>query len=222
MTHGNSFELQRGRGLFAARACAEIKSGNNDVALLVERIEVRIVIFKCYCGHLFRRHVVAVSVFTCVNAVSVQIVFIDEENPAAHARGKTFHDLHRCRWPRFFIRTPNRCACGALAKVRWCANEPSQRAGGYDCGRSQINERVTIAHAAFEIPIRGADCSLAFLHESLTESDARATTGRQRNCASTNQRLPVTTRSLRALVSQRSPAQDKIQRRRRRVRPGCE
>ena len=35
---------------------------------------------------------------------------------------------------------------------------------------------------------------LAFLHESLTESDARATTGRQRNCASTYQRLPVTTR----------------------------
>ena len=33
-----------------------------------------------------------------------------------------------------------------------------------------------------------------FCTSPLTESDARATTGRQRNCASTYQRLPVTTR----------------------------
>ena len=80
----DSFELQRSRGLLAARASAEIKSGNNHIALLVERVEIRCVIFECYRGHLLRRHVVAVRVFTCVNAIGVQIVFVDKENPAAY------------------------------------------------------------------------------------------------------------------------------------------
>ena len=93
----NSFELQRRGGLFAARAGAEIESADHDVALLIKRVEVRIVIFKCYRRHLLRRHVVAVSVFARVNAVGVQIVFVDKENAAAHAWRKAFHDLHRSR-----------------------------------------------------------------------------------------------------------------------------
>ena len=133
----NSFELQRGRGLLAARAASEIKSAHDNVALLIERVEVRIVIFKCHRSHLLWRHVVAVSVFAPVNAVSVQIVFVDKENPAAHARRKTFHDLHRRRRPRFFLRASGRGACGFVAEICRCANEPSQRAGGDDRRRSR-------------------------------------------------------------------------------------
>ena len=133
----NSFELQRGRSLFAARAASKIESAHDNVALLIKRVEVGIVIFKCHCRHLLWRHVVAVSVFAPVNAVSVQIVFVDKENPAAHARRKTFHDLHRRRRPRFLLRSPGRGACGFVGEIRGCANEPGQRAGGDDRGRSR-------------------------------------------------------------------------------------
>src|SRR4030095_16198092 len=66
-------------------------------------------------------------------------------------------------------------AGGAFAELDRRRNEPSQRTGGDHSGRGQIHERVAIAHAPFEIPIRGADCSLAFLHESATADDACAT-----------------------------------------------
>src|SRR5439155_7986701 len=86
---GNAFELQGRGGLFAARASSKIESGNNDVAGFVELVEFGVVIFKCDGRHLLRRHVVAVSVFATVNAVGVLVVFVDEENPTAHAGGKT-------------------------------------------------------------------------------------------------------------------------------------
>src|SRR5436309_2359310 len=76
----NPLELQRSCSLFATGAGAKVKSSDDDVAALIERIEVWIVIFECYRGHLLRRHVVAIRVFTSVNAVGVQIVFVDEEN----------------------------------------------------------------------------------------------------------------------------------------------
>src|SRR5439155_17384857 len=91
----NTLELQRRRGLFAARAASKIESAHDDVALLIKRVEVGIVIFKCHCRHLLWRHVVAVSVFAPVNAGRVQIVFINEENTATHTWRKTGHDLHR-------------------------------------------------------------------------------------------------------------------------------
>src|SRR5205807_7628803 len=97
----DAFELQRGRRLFATRAASKIKSTDDDVAFLVERIEVRIVIFKCYRRHFFRFHIVAVSVFAAVNAVGVQIVFINKENAAAHAWRETGNDFYRASWLRF-------------------------------------------------------------------------------------------------------------------------
>ena len=76
-------------------------------------------------------------------------------------------------------------AVPAGRSVKFCrrANESSQRAGGHDRRRSQINERIAIAHAAFEIAIGRADRGFAFLHQTATQSDARAATRRQRNCA---------------------------------------
>jgi len=38
----DSFEFERGRSLFAARASAEIKSGNDNISILIQRIEIRI------------------------------------------------------------------------------------------------------------------------------------------------------------------------------------
>src|SRR5262249_38940312 len=65
-------------------------------------------------------------------------------------------------------------------------------ARGDDSGRGKIHERLTVAHATLEIPVRRADCVFALLYQTATESNARTTPGRQRNCASTNQRLPIT------------------------------
>ena len=110
---GNAFELQRRGGLFATRAGAEVESADDDVALLIERVEVRIVIFKCDRRHLLRRHVVAVSVFAGVNAVGVQIVFVDKENATAHAGRETVDDL-----------APKPPACGLLFGA------PNRGAGG--------------------------------------------------------------------------------------------
>src|SRR5262249_33129864 len=153
-----------------------------------------IVVFECDGCHLFGSHVVAVSVFAPVNPVGVQIVFVDKQDPSADTGGKIIHDLHRPGRPRLFPRTSRRGPGGAFGKMCRRCNEPSQRAGGHYSGRSQIHERFAIAHASFEIPISGADCSLSFLYKSATESDARSTTGWQRNCTRTDQRLPVTSR----------------------------
>ena len=95
MTHGMPLNFKRRRSLFATRAAAKIQSADHDVALLVERVEVRIVIFKCHCRHFLRRHVVAVSVFAAVNAVRVQIVLINEENATVHTWRKTGDDFYR-------------------------------------------------------------------------------------------------------------------------------
>ena len=38
----DSFEFERGRRLFAARASTEIKSGNDNIPILIQRIEIRI------------------------------------------------------------------------------------------------------------------------------------------------------------------------------------
>src|SRR6266496_6425361 len=77
------FELQCGGGLFAARASSKIKSCDNDVPRLIELVEFWIVIFKCHRCHLLWYHVISISVFASVNAVGVQIVFVDEQNSAA-------------------------------------------------------------------------------------------------------------------------------------------
>ena len=74
MTQGMPLNFSARGSLFAARAASKIESADHDVARLIERVEVRIVIFKCHRRHLLRRHVVAVSVFAAVNAVRVQIV----------------------------------------------------------------------------------------------------------------------------------------------------
>ena len=78
---------------------------------------------------------------------------------------------------------------------------PASALAATTAGEAEINQRVAIAHAAFEISIRSADRGLAFLHQTATESDARATTGRQRNRASTDQSLPVPSRLGVACVS---------------------
>src|SRR5437870_8237831 len=92
---GNAFELQGRSRLLATGPATKVESADNDVAFLIERVEVRIVIFKCHRRHLLGRHIVAVSVFAAVNTVSVQIVFVDKENATPHARWKAGHDLHR-------------------------------------------------------------------------------------------------------------------------------
>ena len=74
------------------------------------------------------------------------------------------------------------------------ANESGQRAGRDDSGRTQINQRVAVAHAAFEIAIRRADRDFAFLHQTASQADARAATGRQRNRAGIHQSLPIAVR----------------------------
>src|SRR5438034_1921518 len=119
----NAFELQRRRGLFAARAASKIESAHHDVALLIERVEVRIVIFKCYRRHLLWGHIVAVSVFAAVNAVGVQIVFINEENASTHTWRKTYHDLNRSRRFWFPLGASNSSARSALGEILWRANK---------------------------------------------------------------------------------------------------
>src|SRR6266403_1574587 len=91
----NAFELQRRGCLLAAGSAAKVQSADDDVTAAVEGVEVRIVIFKCYRRHFFPRHIVAVSVFAAVNAVRVQIVFINEENATAHTWRKPGNDLYR-------------------------------------------------------------------------------------------------------------------------------
>src|SRR5215813_1467879 len=59
----NSFELQGCGRLFATRTASEIQSAYNNVALLIKRVEIRIVVFESHRGHLLGSHVVAVSVF---------------------------------------------------------------------------------------------------------------------------------------------------------------
>src|SRR5436309_15945949 len=67
----NAFVLQRGGCLLATGTASKVQSPHNDVAFLIQRVEVWIVIFKRDRGHFFRRHVVAVSVFATVNAIGV-------------------------------------------------------------------------------------------------------------------------------------------------------
>src|SRR5436853_7871256 len=47
----NRLELQRGGGLLATRARAEMESGEHDVASVVEGIAVGVVILNCAGGH---------------------------------------------------------------------------------------------------------------------------------------------------------------------------
>src|SRR5439155_3176520 len=98
------------------------------------------------------------------------------------------------RWPRFFFRASDRCAGGALAEICRRANESGQRAGCDDSRRGKINERVTVAHSSLEIAIGRADRGFAFLHQTASQSNACATTGRQRNRACTKQSLPIAVR----------------------------
>src|SRR5918996_5804844 len=125
---GNTFELQRRGRLLATGTASKIQAAHDDVAFLIERVEVRIVIFKCHRGHLLRRHVVAISVFAPVNAVGVQIVFVDEKNAAAHARREAGPDLDRPRRLRGALSAPNGSACRPLGEILLRAKESSQRA----------------------------------------------------------------------------------------------
>ena len=120
---GNAFELQRGGCLLATGTASKVQSAYDDVAFLIQRVEIWIVIFKCDRCHLVWRHVVAIGVFASVNAVGVQIVFVDEENPTAHAGWKTFHNLHRHCRSRFLLRASGDSACGFLAEIRRRTNE---------------------------------------------------------------------------------------------------
>ena len=130
--------------------------------------------------------------FAAVNAVGVQIVFVDEENATAHAWRKTGDDLHRRRRLRFALGASNRSARGALREIFRRTDKSSQRAGRDDSGRTQIHVGIAIAHAALEITIGGADRDLAFLHQTATQADASAAPGRQRNGARVDQSLPIT------------------------------
>ena len=106
-----------------------------------------------------------------------------------------------------------------LGEIFRRADKSSQCAGGDDSGRTQIHERVAIAHAALEITIGRADRGLALLHQTATQADAGAATRRQRNCARAYQSLPITSWTRTALGLRRSPGRDKIRRHRQRVRP---
>src|SRR5262249_6880113 len=136
----NAFEFQRSGGLFATRAGAEIKSSDDDVAFLIKRVEIWIVIFKRNCRHLLGRPVVAVSVFAGINAVSVQIVFVDEKNATSHARRKAFHDLTRSRWPCFPFRSPDGSARRTFIEIRRRADESSQSTGCHHSRGCEINK----------------------------------------------------------------------------------
>src|SRR5712691_3519032 len=74
------------------------------------------------------------------------------------------------------LRAANGDAGRFLRKSLRRTNESSQRARRDDGGRTQIDECIAIAHPAFEIAIGRADGGLAFLHQTATEPDARATT----------------------------------------------
>src|SRR5205807_8188751 len=190
----NAFELQcRGR-LLSTRATAKIETADHNVPFLVELVEFRIVIFKCYRRHFFWSHIVAVSVFAAVNTVGIQIVLINEENTTAHTWWKTGNELYRACYLRFLLGAPNCHARRALGEICWRANKSGQRAGRYHCGRTQIYVCVPIAHATFKIAIGRADRGLAFLHQTASQADAGSATGRQRNRTRTHQSLPITSR----------------------------
>src|ERR1044072_3067420 len=88
----------------------------------------------------------------------------------------------------------NCCAGSALVEICWRANESRQSTGSDNSGRGEINERVAIAHASFEIAIGSADRGFAFLDQAAPQSNARAATGRQRNRACAQQSLPIAVR----------------------------
>src|SRR5205085_12599856 len=119
------------------------------------------------------------------------IVFINKENTAAYTCWKTGNDLYRSRWLRFLFGAPDRRARGALGEIFWSADKSSQRAGRHYRGRTQIHQRIAIAHASFEISISRADRGLAFFHQTAPEANACATTGGERNCACVQQCLPI-------------------------------
>src|SRR5438477_12501227 len=85
----------------------------------------------------------------------------------------------------------NRGTCRPLGELFWRADESSQRASRYHGGRTQIYVGVAIAHAALEIAIGSADGSLAFLHQTASQSDAGSATRRQWNGASSQKSLPI-------------------------------
>ena len=69
------------------------------------------------------------------------------------------------RRPRFLLRSPRvAVAAGLSVKFVGAQMKPASALAATTAGEREINERVTIAHAAFEIPIRGADCVFALLH----------------------------------------------------------
>src|SRR5437667_12818015 len=121
--------------------------------------------------------------FAAVNAIRVQIVLINEENATSHAWWKTGNDFYRACWLRFLFGAPNCRARGALGEILWRTNESGQRAGRYNCRRTQIYVGVAITHAALEITIRSTDCGLAFLHQTASQADAGSATRRQWNSA---------------------------------------
>src|SRR5205823_10741537 len=187
----NAFELQCCGRLLSTRASFNKQKTAYDITAAIEGVEIRIVIFKRYCRHFFRSHIVAISVFAAVNAVGVQIVFIHEENATAHTWWKTGNDLYRACWLRFLFGAPNRRARGALGEILWRTNKSSQRAGRYHGGRTQIYVSVAIAHTALEIAIGSADGILAFLHQTASQADAGSATRRQWNGAGSQESLPI-------------------------------
>ena len=63
---------------------------------------------------------------------------------------------------RFALRATDRGARRAFRKILRRANKSRESAGGHDGRRAQIDLRIGIAHAAFEVSVRGADRDFAF------------------------------------------------------------
>jgi len=138
----------------------------------------------------FRRHIVTVSVFAAVNAVRVQIVLINEENATAHICRKPaiistepaallFFSARRIAVPA--ARSAKSWGAQIIQLTRW---PPPPRANP---NRPAHRDR----HTPFEIAIGGANRGLPFFHQAATKANAGSTTGRQRNCACVQQRLPI-------------------------------
>ena len=129
--------------------------------------------------------------FAAVNPVGIQIVLIEEKNPAAHTWRKTGNNFDRRRRLGFALGPSNPGPGGALGEFLRRANKSGKGARRYHRRRTQIHQRVAIAHPALKISIGRADCGLTLLHETATQTDAGSATGRQWNRTGVYQCLPV-------------------------------
>ena len=153
--------------------------------------ELRIVVLHHHARHHLRRHVLAIGVVLAVDAVGVQIVLRQEDEPPAHAAAESRAGSRPS--PPEPNSTANSSKC--FVSSRSCdfsrsADVARDRRCRHHLGAAEIALRVARAHASFEIAIGGRDADLARLQQSRAQPDARPASRRQRMRARVEQRLP--------------------------------